>query len=147
MGGHGLGIEPLAEMFLPERPYALTPAPRAPTGTLEAVGGGFVITSRWEWATGLPNADFMVHAVQLATERANWFLSCRSAEVIVDDVWFASGMRPTSSNTVRLHEQSSPLTGRCRRRRCGAGRWRTSAGASRAACWRTRPASASRTNR
>ena len=145
LGGHGLGIEPLAngtrilahgcpasawaisflvmhswlltkfpaearaELFLPERPYALTPAPLAPTGTLEAVDGGFVVTGRWEWATGLPNADWvMVHAVQLAPERANWFLIVPVEDVIVDDVWFASGMRATGSNTVGLHEQFVP---------------------------------------
>ena len=145
LGGHGLGIEPLAnaarilahgcpasawaisflvmhswllakfpaaardELFLPERPYALTPAPLAPTGTLDAVDGGFVVTGRWEWATGLPNADWvMVHAVQLAPQPANWFLIAPIDEVAIDDVWFASGMRATGSNTVRLHEQFVP---------------------------------------
>jgi alkylation response protein AidB-like acyl-CoA dehydrogenase len=101
--------EARAELFLPERPYALTPAPLAPTGTLELVEGGFVVTGRWAWATGLPNADWvMVHAVQLAPEPANWFLIAPVDEVTVDDVWFSSGMRATGSNTVRLRDQFIP---------------------------------------
>ncbi|MEZ5248450.1 MAG: hypothetical protein R2713_04275 [Ilumatobacteraceae bacterium] len=38
-------------VLLPERPWALAPAPLAPTGTLRPVDGGFVVSGRWEWAT------------------------------------------------------------------------------------------------
>jgi alkylation response protein AidB-like acyl-CoA dehydrogenase len=109
LGGHGLGIEPLAydtrilAHGCPASLWAISflvsaggCSPRSrprrgPScscgsacrrsrwhhcprrGTLEAVDGGFVVTGRWEWATGLPNADWVkVHAVQLALERANW---------------------------------------------------------------------------
>src|SRR5262249_24869145 len=87
-GGHGLGLESLAQstriwgtgcpssawtlLFLvlhnwlltrfPERlqeeifgsrGYALMAAPLAPTGRLTRVAGGYEVTGRWEWATGV----------------------------------------------------------------------------------------------
>ena len=52
-----------AEVFA-DGPVALAPAPLAPTGQVERVDGGFVVTGRWEWATGVAHAEWvMVHAL------------------------------------------------------------------------------------
>ncbi len=88
-------------------PFA--PAPLAPTGSATPVDGGFRISGRWEWATGIAHADWvMVHAVQTEPVFATHFVLLRPDEVEVDDVWFTSGMRATGSNTVRVDDRFVP---------------------------------------
>jgi alkylation response protein AidB-like acyl-CoA dehydrogenase len=91
-----------AELFA-DGPVALAPAPLAPTGTVEGAPGGYRLTGRWEWATGVEHADWvLVHAVQTEPEFTTFFLVVPRSEVTVDDVWFTSGMCATGSNTVRV---------------------------------------------
>lgn len=95
--------EARAELFSPQRPWALAPAPLAPTGTLQATDGGFLVSGRWEWATGVHHADWvMVHAVQSEPEFATHFVLVPIDQVGIEDVWHTSGMRATGSNTVVL---------------------------------------------
>jgi alkylation response protein AidB-like acyl-CoA dehydrogenase len=145
LGGHGLGIAPLAhgtrvlahgcpasawtisflvmhswllarmppagraELFAPDHPYALAPAPLAPTGTATPVEGGFVVSGRWEWATGVRHADWvLVHAVQTEPELATWFAVLPIGQVEVEDMWHTSGMRATGSEAVRVDGVSVP---------------------------------------
>ena len=106
-----------AEFFPDDRPWALTPAPLAPTGTLRVVDGGYRLSGRWEWATGINHADWvMVHAIldassddgTVSRELATYFAVVPRSEVEVDDVWFTSGMRATGSNTVRIDDVFVP---------------------------------------
>ena len=147
LGGHGLGIETLAqctrilgqgcpasawtisflimhswllgkfpaearaEMFTTSRPWALAPAPLAPTGSAAPVSGGYRVSGRWEWATGIEHADWvMVHAVptDFTSATGTLFVVVPRADVAVDDVWFTSGMRATGSNTVVLDDVFVP---------------------------------------
>lgn len=95
--------EARAELFPSHRPYALAPAPLAPTGTIEPVDGGYLVSGRWEWATGVHHSDWViVHAVQLQPEITSFFAVVPTAEVEIDDVWYTSGMCATGSDTVRL---------------------------------------------
>ena len=95
--------EARAELFSPERPWALAPAPLAPTGTLQVTDGGFFVSGRWEWATGVHHADWvMVHAVQTEPEFATRFALVPIDQVEIIDVWHTSGMRATGSDTVVL---------------------------------------------
>ncbi|MCB9379710.1 MAG: acyl-CoA dehydrogenase [Acidimicrobiaceae bacterium] len=101
--------EARAEFFPADRPWALAPAPLAPTGTATAVDGGFRVTGRWEWATGVRHADWvMVHAVQAEPEFATWFAVVPAGEAEVEDVWHTSGMRATGSEAVRLDDVFVP---------------------------------------
>lgn len=80
----------------------LAPAPLAPTGTVHPVDGGYRLDGRWEWATGVMHADWViVHAVQTEPELVTRFVIVPIDEVEVDDVWFTSGMCATGSNVVR----------------------------------------------
>jgi len=98
-----------AEFFTREQPWALTPAPLAPTGTVDAVDGGLRVTGRWEWATGVQHGEWvMVHAVQMAPVLATHFLVLPVADVRVDDVWHTSGMRATGSNAVVVDDVFVP---------------------------------------
>jgi alkylation response protein AidB-like acyl-CoA dehydrogenase len=88
----------------------LAPAPLAPTGTVTVVDGGYRLSGRWEWATGVMHAGWvLVHAVQAEPELTTLFLVVPRSEVEVDDVWFTSGMRATGSNTVRIEDVFVPV--------------------------------------
>ncbi|MFT5201157.1 MAG: 3-hydroxy-9,10-secoandrosta-1,3,5(10)-triene-9,17-dione monooxygenase [Candidatus Aldehydirespiratoraceae bacterium] len=139
LGGHGLGIESLAqstrilgqgcvasawtasflimhswllskfppaaqaELFSPDQPWALSPAPLAPTGTLIPADGGYIVSGRWEWATGVHHGRWlMVHAIQTDPESTTRFVVVPVAAAAIEDVWYTSGMRATGSDTVVL---------------------------------------------
>lgn len=98
-----------AEVFGTDPGYGLLPAPLAPTGRLRATTGpdgepGWEVTGRWEWATGVRHAD---RVIVTGLEDRDDVLVARFAvlpieDVIVDDVWFTSGMRATGSDDVRV---------------------------------------------
>lgn len=89
--------------------YGLVPAPLAPTGRLRAAtgadgGSGWEVTGRWEWATGVRHADWVMVT---GLEDRDDALVARFAvlpivDVVVDDVWHTSGMRATGSDDVRV---------------------------------------------
>ena len=90
-------------------PAPLAPAPLAPTGSVTPVDGGYRLTGRWEWATGIEHGGWvLVHAIQAEPVFMTRFLAVPRAEVEVDDVWFTSGMRATGSNTVRIDDVFVP---------------------------------------
>lgn len=98
-----------SELFPAERPWALVPAPLAPTGTAVAVDGGYRVSGRWEWATGVHHSDWiMVHTIQMEPEIASRFVLVPTAEATIDDVWYTSGMCATGSDTVRLDDVFVP---------------------------------------
>ncbi|WP_423923075.1 acyl-CoA dehydrogenase family protein [Candidatus Poriferisodalis sp.] len=85
-----------------DRPYVLMPGTLTPTGTATPVDGGYELTGRWQWATGVQHADWvMLNGLIRRDEgpEARFFL-LPIAEVDVVDVWHTSGMRGTGSNDV-----------------------------------------------
>jgi len=97
------------EFFTSARPWALAPAPLAPTGTMRPVEDGFVVSGRWEWATGVHHAEWvMVHAVQTEPELATRFVVVPVSETTVEDVWHTSGMCATGSDAVVLDDVVVP---------------------------------------
>lgn len=107
----GVALE--RELFA-DRPYVLMPCPLAPTGTARVVEGGYLLSGRWQWATGIMHADWVM--VNALVERAApsgedgaasrprppeaRFCVVPAADVDVLDVWHTSGMRGTGSNDV-----------------------------------------------
>lgn len=98
-----------AELF-GEHGYALAPAPLNPTGTATPVDGGYRLTGRWEWATGIEHSDWvLVHAIiDRPDELATAFLVVPRSETTVEDVWHTSGMRATGSNAVTITDVFVP---------------------------------------
>ncbi|UDY37411.1 acyl-CoA dehydrogenase family protein [Dermatobacter hominis] len=89
------------------RGYGLLPAPLAPTGSLRRAAGpdgepGWTVRGRWEWATGVRHADWVM--VTGLEERDDAFVArfavLPMSDVVVEDVWHMSGMRATGSDTV-----------------------------------------------
>jgi 3-hydroxy-9,10-secoandrosta-1,3,5(10)-triene-9,17-dione monooxygenase len=87
-----------------DKTHAMIPAPLAPTGTARPVDGGYLITGRWQWATGVMHADWVM--VNCLIDRGDGgppeglFCMAPIEDVTVDDVWHTSGMRGTGSNDV-----------------------------------------------
>ena len=84
------------------QPYVLAPASISPNGRAERVDGGYRITGRWSWGTGVMHADWVLLNGMVAGElgpEPRLFLAPRSA-IEVEDVWYCAGMEGTGSNDI-----------------------------------------------
>ena len=95
--------------------HARIPCPLAPTGTATLVEGGYRITGRWQWATGVMHGNWaMVNTmVDRGPEFAGQPPESRFCLVPIDeievvDVWHTSGMRGTGSNDVVANDVFVP---------------------------------------
>jgi alkylation response protein AidB-like acyl-CoA dehydrogenase len=96
------------ELFANGRNYSLVPAPLAPTGKCEKVDGGFRVSGRWEWSTGVMHAEWvLVNCIEEGAFGPRFCLLPIS-DVTVDDVWFTAGMAATGSNAVRADDVFVP---------------------------------------
>ncbi|MEL6983974.1 MAG: acyl-CoA dehydrogenase family protein, partial [Actinomycetota bacterium] len=99
------GPEELQRDVFAKRPFALIPFPLAPTGTAVPTDGGYLLTGRWQWATGVQHGDWvMVNSIVAndddggPPETRFCLLPIEDVEVV--DVWDTAGMRGTGSNDV-----------------------------------------------
>lgn len=87
-----------------DRSYALAPLSLQPAGRAEPVDGGYQVTGRWSWGSGLAHAGWVMVCAMVTTEGRTVprvFLIPRD-EIVVHDVWFTSGMRATGSNDMEV---------------------------------------------
>ena len=96
------GPKALQDDLFATRPYVMMPCPLAPTGTAVPVPGGYKMTGRWQWATGVQHADWvMVNTlVDRDGDPESRFCVAPISDIEVDDVWRTSGMRGTGSNDI-----------------------------------------------
>ncbi|GAB3016151.1 acyl-CoA dehydrogenase [Mycobacterium bourgelatii] len=88
----------------------LAPAPLAPTGAGERVPGGYNVTGRWAWATGVMHADWIM-VCALCGSGADMFpglMVLPAGVATVEDTWHTAGMRGTGSNDVILNNVFVP---------------------------------------
>src|SRR5262245_13541765 len=97
----------LQEEVFASGPAPRTPAPLAPTGKATRVDGGFQVSGRWEWATGVMHADWVMVTAMDAGSGPRFCLLPR-AEVEVEDVWHVAGMAATGSNSVVVRDVFVP---------------------------------------
>ena len=68
------------------------------------------MSGRWEWATGVHHAEWvMVHVVGPTPKPATFFVLVPIDEVGIDDVWYMSGMGATGSDTVVIDDVVVPV--------------------------------------
>jgi 3-hydroxy-9,10-secoandrosta-1,3,5(10)-triene-9,17-dione monooxygenase len=97
----------LQEEVFAAGPAPRTPAPLAPTGHVARIDGGFRLNGRWEWATGVMHADWvMVTAID--PDAGPRFCVLPRAEVEVEDVWHVAGMAATGSNRIIVRDVFVP---------------------------------------
>ena len=82
------------------QPYILAPASISPNGRAEVCDGGYRLSGRWSWGTGVMHADWVIlNGVTVGSEKPEPRLFiARRDEVEVDDVWYCDGMEGTGSN-------------------------------------------------
>ncbi|MEO5724960.1 MAG: acyl-CoA dehydrogenase, partial [Ilumatobacteraceae bacterium] len=98
-----------AEVFA-ERPYALAPATFSPGGSATTVDGGYQLSGKWSWASGVMHGNWaMVAGMVSDGGRPDYRLFLLPIEdVQIDDVWFMSGMKGTGSNDIVVTDRFVP---------------------------------------
>lgn len=80
-------------------PAPLAAATGAPPGSAEKVPGGFAISGRWSFASGVMHSDWALLAVQHGDVRLQCLVPMADLELL--DVWHTAGLRGTGSNDLR----------------------------------------------
>lgn len=95
-------------VFFRDGAMPLAPAPLAPTGKATPVDGGFIVSGRWEWATGINHADWvLVNGLNTET-MIPVFCALPVDQVEIEDVWHVSGMAATGSQAVVVRDVFVP---------------------------------------
>lgn len=94
------------------QPYVLAPASITASGAARAVDGGYVLSGRWKWGTGIMHADWVLLSGTVAVDDTSppdlrMFL-VRRDQVEVDDTWYAAGMEGTGSNDIVVSDLFVP---------------------------------------
>jgi len=101
------GADLQEELFAGGEP-PLVPMPLAPTGKAKAVEGGYRISGRWEWATGVMHGNWaMVSCLEPQTAGPLFCLLPIDA-IEIEDNWHVSGMVATGSNAIRVRDAFVP---------------------------------------
>lgn len=89
-------------------------APLTPSGQLVGAPGGYRVSGRWEWATGIMHSDWcMVHGFDQTVEFGTRFALVPVSQLKIEDTWQTSGMRATGSNTVVVDDVFVPMSYTC----------------------------------
>jgi alkylation response protein AidB-like acyl-CoA dehydrogenase len=95
------------EVFVDGKP-AMMSGVISPPGKAVAVEGGYLITGRWGYATGVMHADWVQgSAIIEGTDDVILFLVPRE-DVEVEDTWHMSGMQATGSHHIKIDSQFVP---------------------------------------
>jgi GTP cyclohydrolase II len=80
-------------------PAPLAAATGAPPGVAEKVPGGFTVSGRWSFASGIMHSEWALLAVQHGDVRLQCLVPVSDLELL--DVWHTAGLRGTGSNDLR----------------------------------------------
>ena len=98
--------EPFQRELFRDRSCVLAPAMVAPTGVATRDGSGYRVRGRWQWATGISHADWVLVSAQ-GDEDPRFFAMPVEA-VKVEDTWFVDGMSGTGSHDVVVDDVRVP---------------------------------------
>ena len=95
-----------------KQPYIIAPGSLAPKGTATPVNGGYRITGRWEWGTGVMHADWVFVGALTPTDDPekqdlSMYVIPRD-EVNVIDTWHVAGMVGSGSNDIEVENVFVP---------------------------------------
>ena len=79
-----------------------------PSGRARATEGGFVVSGRWSWASGLGHADYVVAPAFLEDQSGAIWAVVPKEQVQVHDTWFPLGLKGTGSTDFSLEETFVP---------------------------------------
>lgn len=94
------------ETFGGDFPYIIAPGATNPPGVAQPVDGGYRLTGRWKWGTGIMHADWVMITGMVPGENPprQLFLTLPADEVEVLDTWHVDGMAGTGSNDIRCED-------------------------------------------
>ncbi|MEQ8858945.1 MAG: acyl-CoA dehydrogenase family protein [Pseudomonadales bacterium] len=107
------------------QPYIIAPGTLAPKGTATPVEGGYRITGRWEWGTGIMHADWALLGCLMSVEGSDkpdlGMFAVPVDQVQIIDTWQVAGMAATGSNDVAVKDVFVPAhrVASVTRMRCG----------------------------
>jgi GTP cyclohydrolase II len=84
----------------------LAAATGAPVGAATRVPGGYALSGRWTFASGVMHSEWALLAVQHGDVRLQCLVPMSDVELL--DVWHTAGLRGTGSNDVRADELFVP---------------------------------------
>jgi alkylation response protein AidB-like acyl-CoA dehydrogenase len=91
-------------LFGGRHPYIIAPGVTTPIGEAIPADGGYRVSGRWKWGTGVMHADWIIAgALVPASETARptpLFCLFPAADAVVLDTWYAAGMAGTGSNDI-----------------------------------------------
>lgn len=95
-----------------KNPNVLMSSSYAPTGKVEQVDGGCILSGRWFYSSGVDHADWVLLGGNIVTEGAPFpdyrtFLVPKSDFKIIDD-WHVMGLKGTGSKSVEIKEAFVP---------------------------------------
>lgn len=98
------------EIFGGGWPYIIAPGVTAPPGHATAVDGGYRISGRWRWGTGVMHADWILATAMLTSSPTPTMLFCvfHASEAEVLDTWHVDGMVGTGSNDIQVRDLFVP---------------------------------------
>ena len=91
--------------------YTLAPAALSPNGVAVPAEGGFRLSGRWQWGTGIMHADWVIVGARATSDGGLptfRFLALPRDQVKVEDVWFVDGMSGTGSNDILIENAVVP---------------------------------------
>lgn len=98
------------EIFGGGFPYVIAPGVTMPPGVATPVAGGYKLTGRWKWGTGVMHADWILATGNVPGEsppRALFFaFPADQADVL--DTWHVDGMVGTGSNDIVVRDLFIP---------------------------------------
>jgi alkylation response protein AidB-like acyl-CoA dehydrogenase len=95
-----------------KQPYIIAPGALAPKGTATPVEGGFRVTGRWEWGTGVMHSDWVMVGALMPSSTSDtpdlgmFIIPRDQAEVV--DTWHTAGMIGTGSNDIAVNDVFVP---------------------------------------
>jgi alkylation response protein AidB-like acyl-CoA dehydrogenase len=103
--------ETQAALFGGDYPYVVAPGVATPLGKAVPVDGGYRVSGRWKWGTGVMHADWILAGAMVQGEdgppKVLWCLfPAKDARVL--DTWHVSGMVGTGSNDIAVSDLFVP---------------------------------------
>ena len=98
------------ELFGGAYPYVIAPGVTAPPGKAIPVEGGYRISGRWKWGTGVMHSDWVMVSCAVPDDPENQALFCAlpTQEVTVLDTWYIDGMEGTGSHDLMISDVFVP---------------------------------------
>lgn len=98
-----------AEIFS-EYPYIVAPGVTQPPGRAVKVDGGYRVSGRWKWGTGVMHSDWVLAAALVVHDGppAMLFVALPITQAQIIDTWHVDGMVATGSNDVLVEDVFIP---------------------------------------